>query len=151
MDVEKLRKRLTKAQLVLGQVEDTIADFIESGPDPIAFISIDLDLYTGTAHALRLLDAEHGLLLPRVYCYFDDIMGRSCCEFNGERLAIAEFNDSHEMRKIAPIYGLKYSLPQKYASKMWVEKFYLAHIFDHNLYGHYDGLAKGRDLRLVDD
>jgi hypothetical protein len=150
MDVEKLRKRLTKAQLVLGKVEDTLADFIDSGPAPVAFMSIDLDLYTGTAHALRLLDCEQDLLLPRIYCYFDDIMGRSCCEFNGERLAIAEFNDSHEMRKIASIYGLKYSLPKQYAGKMWAEKFYLAHLFDHDLYGRYDELGKGRDLHLVD-
>ncbi len=67
-------------------------------------------------------------------------MGLTCSEFTGERLAIAEFNDTHEERKISPIFGLKYFLPEKYARAQWSEMFYLAHMFDHPLYNEFDGL-----------
>ena len=151
MHVEKLRQRLQRAQLILGLVENTVAAFMQSGPAPVAFIAIDLDLYSSTIHALKLLEAPQDLLLPRILCYFDDIMGLTCGDHNGERLAIADFNASHQMRKISPIYGLKYCLPEPYAHQMWIEQFFLAHIFDHTDYGHFDGLAPLHDLSLAEE
>ena len=142
MDVEKLKRQLKKAQLNLGLVEDTVRQFIGSRPFPIAFISFDLDYYSSTAAALKVLAADQALLLPRVYCYFDDIMGFTYCEYTGERLAIAEFNAAQSTRKISPIYGLKYFLPPRFAHMEWAEEMYLAHIFDHDLYGHHDGLVR---------
>jgi hypothetical protein len=138
MDAEKLRKRLEKAKLTLGLVEDTIPKFINSKPSPIGFIAFDLDLYTSTKHALRLFEADERLLLPRVYCYFDDILGSTHSEFTGELLAISEFNVSHAMRKISKINGLRYLVPTVCHPNCWVEQFYMAHIFEHKLYGHYD-------------
>lgn len=70
-------------------------------------MSIDLDLYSSTVHALRVLDADQSLLLPRIHCYLDDITGLTCGDYNGERLAVSDFNASHEMRKISPIYRLR--------------------------------------------
>lgn len=151
MDVDKLRSRLTRARLVLGSIENTVPEFMQSGPAPIAFISIDVDLYSSTVHALRVLDADQNLLLPRIHCYLDDIMGLTCGDHNGERLAIAEFNTSHEMRKISPIYGLKYYLPVQYAAKKWTECFFMAHIFNHDRYGCFDGLAPLYDLSLASE
>jgi hypothetical protein len=142
MDVEKLKGRLKTAQLIIGLVEDTILSFIYSRPSPVGFISFDLDYYTSTIQALNLLEADQALLLPRVHCYFDDIMGFTCSEYNGERLAIAEFNVSHTMRKLSPIYGLKYFLPSPHGQAQWAEMFYMAHIFDHELYGRNDGLVR---------
>jgi hypothetical protein len=143
MDVEGLKKRLKKAQLILGLVEDTVPRFIDSGAAPVAFVSIDLDYYSSTMQAFRLLEAEQALLLPRIYYYFDDIMGFTFSEYNGERLAIADFNASHNMRKISPIYGLRYFLPPLLrAQGLWPEQFYMAHIFDHELYGRKDGSVK---------
>jgi hypothetical protein len=140
MAVEKLRPKLNKAHLILGPVENTLADFIHAKPTPIAFVSFDLDLYTSTKQAFALFEADHEVLLPRVHCYFDDILGYTYSEFTGELLAIAEFNASHKMRKISKINGLKHLLPPRLANQRWPDKFYLAHIFDHELYGHYDGL-----------
>jgi hypothetical protein len=142
MDPEKLRRRLKKAHLVLGDVGRTIGSFIESGPAPVAFVSIDVDLYTSTMDALKLFDADHKLLLPRVYCYFDDILGETFSEFTGERLAIAEFNDSHKMRKISPIFGLRYFLRAPHNQEAWSEQMFIAHIFEHELYGHWEGSAR---------
>ena len=152
MDVEKLQKRLKRARLHLGLVRDTATAFIDSRPPPVAFVAIDLDYYSSTMDAFQILEADRRLLLPRVHCYFDDIMGFTNSEFNGERLAIAEFNQFHEMRKISPIYGLKYFLPPRYAPGEWVEEMYMAHLFDHPCYGRYDGLVRrpfsgGTDLQ----
>jgi len=148
MDVETLRTRLNRAQLILGLVENTVIDFVRSRPAPVAFIAIDLDYYSSTVHALQLLEAPQELLLPRIPCYFDDIMGLTCGDHNGERLAIADFNASHRTRKISPIYGLKYFLPAPYMRHRWTEQFFLAHIFDHTNYGDFDGLAQLDDLSL---
>ena len=150
MDVEGLKKRLKKTQLILGLVENTVPRFIDSGAAPVAFVSIDLDYYSSTMQAFKLLEADQALLLPRIHCYFDDIMGFTFSEYNGERLAIADFNASHSMRKISPIYGLKYFLPTRYAQAQWPEQFYMAHIFDHELYGCKDGLVKPIHLRSSD-
>lgn len=133
MDFEKLKKRLTKAQLLLGMVEDTVPRFIHSTPAPVAFISFDLDYYSSTIQASRLFEANQAVLLPRIDCYFDDILGFTYSDYSGERLAIAEFNSSHDTRKISPIYGLKYFLPAAYNQAEWSEAFFLAHIFDHDL------------------
>jgi hypothetical protein len=138
MDVPKLKKRLQRAQLVLGDTRETVPKFILSDALPVAFVSFDVDFYTSTMHAFGLFEADHRLLLPRVYCYFDDILGYTFGDYVGERLAISDFNASHKMRKISPIYGLRYYAPKRYADWMW-EKQYMAHIFDHPFYGNYDG------------
>lgn len=142
MDVEVLQNRLQKAKLILGLVETTVPRFVDSGPAPVAFISFDLDYYSSTIQAFKLLVGDQALLLPRIHCYFDDIMGFTFSEYNGERLAIADFNAHHSMRKLSPIYGLRHFLPARCAQWQWPEKFYLAHIFDHDLYDREDGLVK---------
>jgi hypothetical protein len=74
--------------------------------------------------------------LPRVACYFDDIVGDIDCaynEFTGELLAIKEFNAAHEHVKIAPVQGLRFHgrrLPQH-----WHDKIFVAHLFQHPDYG----------------
>jgi hypothetical protein len=141
MDVERLRSRLYSAELVLGPVRDTIGAFLERRPAPVAFVSFDLDFYTSTRDAMPLIEADTSLLLPRVHCYFDDITGFTYSEWNGERLAIAEFNAQHEQRKISPIYALRHYVPGHFANDRWVDNYFLAHIFDHPLYGVPDGLT----------
>jgi hypothetical protein len=150
-DAEKLHSQLNKANLQLGEIENTISDFINSKPAPVAFIAFDLDLYTSTRQAFALLERDENLLLPRIHCYFDDILGYTYSEFTGELLAIAEFNSGHTMRKISKINGLKYFLPARLAQGNWADKFYLAHIFDHASYGCYDGLNPASALDLVSD
>lgn len=139
MDVEALRSRLESAQLVLGLVDETLPRFIDAGPAPVAFVSFDLDYYSSTIHALQLFDADPVHLMPRVYCYFDDIMGFSFADHNGERLAVAEFNDRHRRRKISPIHGLRHYVGKRWMNDEWVEKTYMAHILDHGIYPKYDG------------
>ena len=111
MDQDMLRKKLKGATLVIGDVEQTCASFFHAYiPPPVGFMAFDLDYYSSTRDAFRLLaGASCEQLLPRTLCYFDDIVGpdEAChIEFTGEMLAIEEFNSAAVDRKIAKINGL---------------------------------------------
>jgi len=144
MDEAKLRARLTRAHLILGDVEQTVASFVASQPAPVGFISIDVDLYSSTMNALKLFDADTCRLLPRVYCYFDDILGYTFSEFTGERLAIADFNAAHPTTKVSPIFGLRYFLREPDRTEAWPDQMFIVHRFDHHLYGRYTGDSNDR-------
>jgi hypothetical protein len=151
MDVEQLRARLDSAELVLGPVAETLPAFLAAEPPPVAFVSFDLDLYSSTRDAMVLLEANPNLLLPRIHCYFDDITGFTYSDWNGERLAIHEFNDEHDQRKISPIYALQQFVPRRSSNDHWIPKFFLAHIFEHPLYGAPDGFATVSARRDLSD
>jgi hypothetical protein len=146
MDVEKLQQRLKRTKLHVGFVGDTVPEFIASKPAPVAFIAFDLCFYSSTAEAFRIFDADQSVLLPRVYCFFRNTLGRTFGDFNGERLAISEFNAKHEVRKISKIYGLRYYVGSNVGR--WVDQYCMAHIGDHDLYGRYDGLIQEATLDL---
>jgi hypothetical protein len=149
MAVGDLHRRLRRAILVLGTVEETLPVFAAGGrPDPIAFISFDLNYYSSTKEALRILEFDATMLLPRVHCHFDAITGVTYSDYNGERLAISEFNEAHPLRKISPIYGLQHYVPTRFANDLWVEKFFMAHLFDHELYSRPDGLVRQARMDL---
>jgi len=149
MDEAKLRSRLRRARLLIGDVKDTAREFLSKEPAPIGFISFDLDYYSSTMDSFALLEADSLRLLPRVMCCFDDVLWYPWTGFNGERAAIAEFNATHEQRKISPLYGLRYSLPGSEFRLAWPELLFVAELFDHPLYR----MPEGRllpDLTLRD-
>ena len=135
MQREKVESLLERASLQIGPVSETIPAFVDEGPAPVAFVSFDLDLYSSTRDSLALFQADSNFLLPRIPCYFDDILGHTFNDFAGERLAIHEFNDDHELRKLSPIYGLRHYVPPRYRDDRRWEGMYFAHFFDHPLYG----------------
>jgi hypothetical protein len=141
MNVDRLSPLLHKAKLHLGDVKQTVTAFLTSKPAPVAFISFDLDLYTSTRNAMALIEADQALLLPRVVCYFDDILGHSYSNYTGERLAINEFNQTHTTRKLDPIHGLREYVSSHYRDEGW-DEFYWLHIFDHTLYNRPDSFRK---------
>ncbi len=144
MDEQALRSRLTSAQLVLGPIRDTVAEFARSEHASIGFIAFDVDYYSATMDAFRLLEVAPERLLPRVASYFDDVFGYGWTDFTGERAAIADFNAAHEQRKIAKIHGMRYSLPPSQQPLAWHEQMYLIHLFDHPEYRTSEGpLAEG--------
>lgn len=134
MDEPALRARLGRAQLVIGPVDETVPAWAAGLDGAVGFAAFDLDMYSSTLSAFALFDAPSDRLLPRICCYFDDIFGYGWNDFTGERAAIAEFNETHKRRKIAPIYGLKYELPDPDRALPWPEQIYLAHIFDSTSY-----------------
>jgi len=139
MDEAALRARLGKAQLVLGQVAETVPQWSRSDHPPVGFIAFDLDYYSSTMDAFQLLDGDAEWLLPRVPCYFDDMFGHGWTDFTGERAAIDEFNSSHGRRKIGKIHGLRFELPPEEFQQPWHEKLYLIHVFDHPRYAEPEG------------
>jgi hypothetical protein len=142
LDEARLLPTLERAVLILGLVDQTVSEFVSRRPAPIGFVSFDLDLYSSTISALQAFEADAELMLPRVLCYFDDITGFTYADFNGERLAISEFNATHALRKLSPIYAAEFYVPRRESHALWARKLYLAHILDHPQYGDYDGLVR---------
>lgn len=135
MDPAPLRSRLSGAELILGDVQETIPAWL-ARPElpPLGFAAFDLDYYSSTVEAFRLFDAPPAQRLPRVYCYFDDIAWpeRACHnEYVGELCAIREFNSGHAGQKICPIHMLRYTRLHPAA---WNEQMYVFHDFRHPLY-----------------
>ena len=135
MDVERLKSRLTTAQLIVGDVAQTVPEWA-ARPDmlPIGFIAFDLDYYSSTVQALRVFDGPAQNRLPRVYCYFDDVIWpeRACHnEYVGELLAIREFNDAHPDHKLCPIHLFRHTRRNPLP---WNDQMYVMHDFAHHLY-----------------
>jgi len=140
MDEAALRGRLRSAALVLGDVAETVPAWAASGHAPIGFAAFDLDYYTSTAHALRVLEGEPGALLPRVLCYFDDLFGYGFTGFTGAHAAIDGFNAAQEHRRLGKIHGLRFELPAEEFQRPWHEKLYVLHAFDHPRYAQPEGV-----------
>ena len=91
-----LKKKLTKAKLVIGNIENTSKTFFSKyNPAPIGAVIHDFDFYSSTKTALSMMNDNSDFFLPRVFSYFDDTIGSELelyNDFTGERLAINEFN-----------------------------------------------------------
>ena len=143
MNVGALKARAPTAELVLGDIEDTVPSFLaERNPAPIGFVSVDVDFYSSAAASLELFKGDHEYFLPRVFCYFDDTIGDddqvSHNDFVGELCAISEFNNSETQMKLSRINGLSH---KRAVSAAWNDVFYVLHRFDHPQYGTYVGRA----------
>jgi hypothetical protein len=136
MEEDKLRGRLTRAKLVLGDVGETTRNWLaERASDaPVGFVGFDLDYYSSTTRAFQIFEGDSSTHLPRVHCYFDDIVGPEFACMNdyvGELLAIEEFNAAHPTRKLCQIRNLR-SSRMKYED--WYPQIYAFHDFAHPLY-----------------
>lgn len=101
MDIGLLQGRLRKAKLILGDICDTAKTFLGiHSPAPIGAMMIDVDQYAPTAAILEMLFEDDKYFLPIIYMYFDDIHPH--LEFQGEQLAIVEFNAKSQDIKISP-------------------------------------------------
>ena len=102
MDQNLLEERLQFAKMIIGDINETAESFIEKyAPAPIGCVLVDVDYYSSTIPVMKLLEQkEHKNFLPRIYMYFDDVSPQY--EFSGETLAIKEFNQRNDDKKIAP-------------------------------------------------
>lgn len=118
--------------LVLGNVSDTVETFMEELPatHPIGFVSFDLDYYSSTMSAFKLLtDKNSAKYLPRVPVYFDDIAEESHNPWAGELLAIKHYNDQSENRKLSEMRFLKNA--RIFKNAWWLNQMYFFHVLDH--------------------
>lgn len=138
MDVPALKARLagTGAELVLGDVSETVprflAEFGERGP--IGFCSLDVDYYTSTRDALKVLEGAGATRLPRVLCYFDDIHVGDLAYVTprmGQVAAIEEFNRTHPETELAKVNSVRHNRP---IEAPWNDVIYVFQDFGHPLF-----------------
>ena len=127
MDVASLCAKLApRTTLILGDIRETAETFRENyDPSPIAFMSIDVDLYSSTVAALSVLNHCPRLALV---LYFDDIDLSLCHRWAGELLAIDEFNEKHAGLKIDRWRGLRNGRP--FPELPWITRMFLCHDLD---------------------
>ena len=149
MDEPALRARVPEARLVLGDIAETVGDFVaRERPAPIAAIFNDTDYFSSTMESFRLFDAVPAhpeAFLPRIFCYFDDVIGSDYemyCSVNGQLAAIEEFNARKGPVQIALNQNLMNRPSLRYAMHI-----YYAHLFDHPDYATYVGAERQKHLQ----
>lgn len=134
MDEKKLREKMQRdTKLYIGDVGLTVQRLADVS-DPIGFVAFDMDYYSSTKRALAVFDLPQPTRLPRVYCYFDDILyPEFACHnpWTGELCAIREFNEEHSDRKLCPMNLLRWLRPHP---EPWNDQIYVLHDFQHPLY-----------------
>lgn len=133
-DREGLLHRLDgRAEMIWGDIAETVGSFAHAIDEaaPIGFVSIDVDIYSATTHALRCLTQSPEKYNPAVSLYFDDVGFFFANEWCGELAAISEFNAQHQLRKI----GIDRSLPGRRPARAesWYSQMYVCHTLDHEL------------------
>lgn len=143
MDEAGLRGKLgTETQLYIGDVKETIQGLAQVS-SPIGFVAFDMDYYSSTKSALAMFDLPPSTRLPRVYCYFDDILyPEFACHnpWTGELCAIREFNEEHSEKKLSPLAMLRWIRPHP---EPWNDQIYVLHDFQHALYMAHLGMKEG--------
>ena len=99
--------------------------FDDRSVPPVGFVAFDLDLYSSTACALRILSMPNRRSLDHVPVYFDDVEHSVSHRRAGELLAIDEFNQSNIDVTIDRWRGIKNDRPFPEAS--FLQKMYMAH------------------------
>lgn len=132
--MDKKTLKLKKANLLLGNIDNTKKDFFNNfNVAPIGAVFFDFDYYSSTKSGMDLLLSEETYYLPRVYTYFDDIIGNErelYNDFTGERLAIKEFNEEQATLK----FSVAYHLICKKIIESWYHQIFILHRFKHPLY-----------------
>jgi hypothetical protein len=137
MDIDKLKARMSRSTLVIGNIADTLPLFVERyQPAPIGALFMDLDYYSSTKHAFTLFDLHRANILPRTFMYFDDVTGDEVTlynEYTGVRLAINEFNDGHANQKICKNTYLG-AVP---SPEIWHDNVYIYHDYSSSEYNKF--------------
>jgi len=132
MDFERLRASLpTRVNLIIGEVSETLPQFLQKLPstEPIAFVVFDVDYYSSTTDALKILLSDPLKYLPVTLTYFDDVRDERHNSWCGALLAIGEFNAQHAMRKVERYSFISDTRIFKRAS--WLKQIYQLHVLDH--------------------
>lgn len=135
MDRARLEKRIAgQAELILGNVAETVASWQPRPDAPIGAIMFDLDYYSSTLPAFGLLEKSN--VLPRIWCYFDDICGYAEHAYSdgiGVRAAIRDFNLANERRDLNDHISLAYAFKSS-QPEAWHQLIYVYHRLSHPEY-----------------
>ena len=131
-NVAALRARLgPETQLILGNLSDTVAPFLEQLPasEPVGFVAIDVDYYSSTQAALAVFEGPADRYLPATIIYVDDLEDDHHNSWCGELLAIGEFNAAHDRRKIERHAFL--ANKRLFRNANWIKHMFQLHVLDH--------------------
>ena len=122
------------ARVIVGDVADTIPAFVKTlTPEaPLGYAVIDVDYYSSARDTMRVLQGPPDCYLPATLVYFDDIgavVFPWANDWCGERLAIREFNETNELRKLQLDVFRKYG--RIYKDSDWLDRVYTLHVLDH--------------------
>src|SRR4051794_8518439 len=132
MDFDALQAILPPSvTLHVGPLESTVPAFIESvdASGPIGFVAFDVDYYSSTTEALKLLAGPAELYLPVTMTYLDDITLWSHNLAAGVLLAVEEFNRAFERRQLE--YHPFFERSRIFTRANWVKQLYFLHVLDH--------------------
>lgn len=132
MDRAELERRLAgQAQLVVGDVSETVAAWEPRADAPLGTVMFDLDYYSSTRAALEIFSKQN--VLPRVWSYLDDIIGRPDNAYTdgiGVRAAVKEFNSQAERALLNDHFGPVYAF-QSEKPEAWHQQIYVYHRLSH--------------------
>lgn len=119
------------AKLILGDIQETLPLFLAglSKNSPLGFVVIDVDYYWSAKECLNVFLGAADNYLPWTMVYLDDTGFESANPWAGELLAVREFNEENEMRKIHLFAALRHRRLFKHTS--WLDQIYLLHVLDH--------------------
>lgn len=109
------------SNIVFGDLADTLPSWCNTFQGTLGWVSVDVDFYSSTKSAWPLFKMDPERYLPATPMHVDDInvdlLYNPWC---GEGLALKEFNDCHNYRKIEE------------KSRIWnIENFHVLHVLDH--------------------
>jgi hypothetical protein len=133
MDQEQIRRRLPpNARLIIGDLKFTVTEFVEqlTPEQPIGFAAVDVDYYSSALEAFKIFSGPNPAnYLPLTLVYLDDIVLPSHSRFTGELLAVEQFNQTHDLRKIDEYRFLRSQ--RIFKQPQWIGQMFLLHVFDH--------------------
>jgi hypothetical protein len=133
MDRPALEAKLPpNARVIYGDVSETVTEFLGelTGDAPLGFVALDLDYYSSSRAALRLLaDPNPSKYLPLVPIYLDDVAFPAHNEWCGELLAVKEFNADCALRKIEKYNFLRNT--RVFKNPAWIDHMYSLQVLDH--------------------
>ena len=136
-DLEKIDQSI---KIYEGNISSTLDNFISENKVKIALILFDMDLYSSTKIFLDKIPdlSQKKLLLPRVFCYFDDLFvaDYSLNDINGEPLAISEFNINNKDLKL----GKTFDHISDFKFPLAKGQVFMLHDFNNEDYNKYIGI-----------
>lgn len=148
---DKLLKKLKSSKIIFGDVKETTKNFFDAyKAAPLGVVFNDLDYYSSTINSFNIFSSDQKNYLPRIFCYFDDIIGNEIemyGEFNGELAAIKKFNSDNLNKKFSLNQNLIATL-----NEPWRYQIYYYHDFMHPQYNIFisnnEQIKQNEDLKL---
>jgi hypothetical protein len=118
--------------IIIGELGVTVPEFVKNTlteQSPLGYIAVDVDYYSSTVEALKVFDGRPQFYLPMVSVYLDDIDFEGHNPFAGELLAVNEFNEQHQFRKICRYEFLECT--RIFRKTAWLKHMFTLHVMDH--------------------